>query len=146
MSFHREAHPTRRDQYDDTQGMLPHLLEGFRTTSSPAQKEEVRDLIAKNYRDILELCPAADRAYWREKGEVFRQLEAKETAELMRAWREQEGLTQMEASFMTGIPVRTWQEWEQGRKPGPGVLLLRLAFEALSTRRRLRREQVAVAP
>lgn len=52
-------------------------------------------------------------------------------AESLRAWRSYDGCTQAQAADWMGVPLRTYQEWEQGRhvpsQPGPVLKLLELA-------------------
>jgi putative transcriptional regulator len=44
-------------------------------------------------------------------------------AKALAAARESSGLAQAQAADVLGISVRTWQEWEQGRRPVPGMAL-----------------------
>ena len=53
------------------------------------------------------------------------------TAQKLRAWRRQAGLSQAEAAKALGIKRRSLQHWEQGRLPGP---LAQMAIEALLAR------------
>jgi transcriptional regulator with XRE-family HTH domain len=38
------------------------------------------------------------------------------TPDTLRAWREQEGLTQAAAAEIAGVATRTWQRWEAGER------------------------------
>ena len=47
----------------------------------------------------------------------------------VKQWRQRWKLTQQQAAAAVGVPIRTWQDWEQGRHTPRG-----LALEALTTK------------
>ena len=57
------------------------------------------------------------------------------TAYLFRAIREQSGLSRKDFSEWLGIPYRTMQEWELGRRSMPEYLLRLIAYKVRMERR-----------
>lgn len=53
--------------------------------------------------------------------------------ELLKAYRLRHGWSQAEAGAATGVPTRSWQNWEIGRPLPHARLLTRLLEEALAT-------------
>jgi putative transcriptional regulator len=46
---------------------------------------------------------------------------AKSMADKLKDWRSKHGLSQSQAATALGVPVRTLQEWEQGRRSPRGL-------------------------
>lgn len=53
----------------------------------------------------------------------------------LKTWRHQRGFSQRDAAQVLGVPKRTLQDWEQGRRRPRGLSLTALC-EKLSTERR----------
>jgi len=52
-------------------------------------------------------------------------------ADTLREWRTTRDLSQRQLAEVLGVSVRTIQEWEQGRKPGPPGNIMTLALAGL---------------
>lgn len=53
------------------------------------------------------------------------------TADALREWRTARSLSQRQLAEALGVSVRTIQEWEQGRRPGPPGNIMMLALASL---------------
>ena len=51
----------------------------------------------------------------------------------LKSWRTAHSLSQSQLAMALGVSVRTIQEWEQGRKPGPPGNIMTLALAGLDT-------------
>ena len=49
----------------------------------------------------------------------------------LKSWRTSRNLSQRQLAEVLGVSVRTIQEWEQGRKPGPPGNIMTLALAGL---------------
>jgi len=58
-------HPTRREEYDDQQSAIAHTRHNVQTTPKdhPAYADRL-NMLRISYRNLIEIAPARDRAYW----------------------------------------------------------------------------------
>ena len=63
-----QRHPTRREQYDDLQSSIVIMRDVYRTTpAGHPEKADRERLLRIDYREIIDIAPAADKTYWREQ-------------------------------------------------------------------------------
>jgi DNA-binding transcriptional regulator YiaG len=58
------------------------------------------------------------------------------TAQELVAWRRQHGLTQRQAADWLGIPIKTYQNWEQSHRVMKYPVTIRRLMDAVRRRRR----------